>query len=74
MEKHALWYSPKNLHFEKYKYQCIVSKNICFSAGELISSKTVIFVIEDICLFTGKHFDNKRVYWIFTCNDNFNLN
>lgn len=74
MEKLSLWFSPNSIRFQLQKYDCIIAKKVFILASEIKKNKVIIHKIEGRNIFNCKEFDNNQVYWVFTTNQNYNLN
>lgn len=64
MEKLPPWYSPKNLHFATYKYECIAAKQLVVCASDLLELGCDMHLVE---LYGN-------TYWVFTTNTEHELN
>lgn len=64
MKKHN-WYSVKNLHFAKYKYQCIIAKRVLYDQKEIVKEKATVYKVE---------LEDSITMWVFTGMRDYELN
>lgn len=64
MEKRPPYYSPNTIHYQLYKYECVISNKICFCFDDVAKAEITIHRFE-----LGDY-----VYWVFTSESDYNLN